>query len=177
MNNYGTNGAATLSAVTGVSATELVRCFRVALVANDPERYDGIYGFSMQQGYDASQYYNVENLYSWLSPVVFTGDSCTLGGGGAVAVKPVGGTYYPPENADSGLVYIGVKLNVGLMGDVDDDGDIDTSDALLALRYGIRLMELDDFAVIRGNVNAEGDLTSADALLILRFSLGLIAGF
>ena len=97
--------------VTGQSASEFTRNFRIALTANDPNAEDGIYGFSMQQGYDPSQYHDVENLYNWLSPVVFTGSSCTISGGGAITIKPVDGVYYPPAGAGSSLEYYGITLD------------------------------------------------------------------
>lgn len=76
-----------------------------------PDAYDGIYGFRMQEGYNPADYHDVQNLYNLLSPVVFTGNSCSIGGGGAITVKPVDGIYFPPQGADNGLKYFGVTLN------------------------------------------------------------------
>lgn len=75
------------------------------------DAYDGIYGFRMQEGYNPADYHDVQNLYNLLSPVVFTGNSCSIGGGGAITVKPVDGIYFPPQGADNGLKYFGVTLN------------------------------------------------------------------
>ncbi|MCH5278878.1 MAG: Ig-like domain-containing protein [Christensenellaceae bacterium] len=97
--------------VTGQNASEFTRNFRIALTANTPDQYDGIYGFRMQEGYDPEQYYGVENLYNWLAPLVFTGNSCSIAGGGAITVKPVDGVYYPPQGASSSLEYYGITLN------------------------------------------------------------------
>lgn len=97
--------------VTGQDVSEFVRNFRIAVTANDPTSYEGLYGFIMQEGYDPEEYYDVENLYNWLSPVVFTGDECTIGDGGAIAIKPIDGVYYPPADADGRLEYYGVTLD------------------------------------------------------------------
>lgn len=97
--------------VTGQDVSEFTRNFRIAVTANDPNSEEGIYGFRMQPGYDPSEYHGVENLYNWLSPVVFTGASCSIDGGGAITVKPVDGVYYPPAGASSSLEYYGISLN------------------------------------------------------------------
>ena len=96
---------------TGQSASDFTKNFRIALTANDPNYEDGIYGFRLQEGYDPEEYYGVENIYNWLSPVVFTGSSCSVKGGGAITVKPVGGVYYPPTGASSSLRYYGITLD------------------------------------------------------------------
>lgn len=107
----GKSFAAAFQEVTGQTASEFVGNFRVAMTANAPDAYDGIYGFRMQEGYNPADYHDVQNLYNLLSPVVFTGNSCSIGGGGAITVKPVDGIYFPPQGADNGLKYFGVTLN------------------------------------------------------------------
>lgn len=97
--------------LTGQSLSEFTKNFRIALVSNDPNSFDGVYGFDMQEGYDPSEYYGVENLYNWLSPIVFTGNSCEIDGGGAIVIKPCDGIFYPPVGADSMLEYYGITLN------------------------------------------------------------------
>ena len=173
------SAAATLEQATGVEMSELVKRFRIALTANDPS---GEYSFAMQAGYEPEAYYGVENIYEWLSPVVYTGAGLNVYGGGAVTVKPVGGTYYPPEDADDGLVYIGVtryehEQEHGLLGDVDNNGMINANDALYALRYALGSADLDEGALWRGDVNGDGVVNANDALMILRYSLGIISQF
>ena len=95
--------------ITGQNASEFVAGYRVALTANTTQdEYEGRYGFIPQPGYDPEEYYGIENLYSLLCPVVFTGSSCSIAGGGAICVKPVDGVYFPPSGAASGLKYYGV---------------------------------------------------------------------
>lgn len=180
--NYKTLGSAraTLLYATGVSMTELVRRFNIALTANDPE---GELSFAMQSGYDPEQYYNVDNLYSWLSPVVYTGAGLTICGGASVTVKPVGGVYYPPEDADPGLVYIGVDVagevpgsepDHGIKGDTDGNGAVNANDALMALRYALHIITLDEDALWRADVDGNGITNANDALMILRYALHII---
>ncbi len=100
-----------ITAATGVSCSEFVKAFRVAVTANaSQDQYGGIYGFKAQEGYDPSQYNGVQNPWDLLSPIIFTGNACTIKGGGAIAVKPVDGVFNPPSDADSNLQYIGIKL-------------------------------------------------------------------
>ena len=98
--------------VTGQSASEFVQNFRIAMTANSsPEDYDGIYSFVPQEGYDPAEYHDVPNLYNLLAPVVFTGSSCSIKGGGAITVKPVDGVYFPPSGASTSLRYFGITFN------------------------------------------------------------------
>ncbi len=108
---YSTSEVNAITNATGVSCAELVRDFRIAVTANaSQDQYGGIYGFKPQNGYDPAEYYDVQNPYDLLSPVIFTGSSCTVKGGGAITVKPVGGVFNPPSGADSNLQYFGIKL-------------------------------------------------------------------
>ena len=108
---YSYSETTAITDATGVSCAELVKDFRVAVTANAAQdQYGGIYGFKVQNGYDPSQYHNVQSPYDLLSPVIFTGTICAVKGGGAITVKPVDGVYYPPSDADPNLQYIGIKL-------------------------------------------------------------------
>ena len=108
-----------ITAATGVNCADLVRDFRVAVTANATlDQYGGIYGFKAQTGYKPADYHNVQNPYSLLAPIVFTGKSCSIKGGGAITVKPVNGVYNPPSDASSELRYIGVGLSRLVSGEV-----------------------------------------------------------
>ncbi len=96
--------------VTGQSLSDFTGNFRCALYANTAaDVLEGLYGFRPQEGYDPENYHGVQNPYDLLGPVVFTGSQCSVRGGGAVCVKPVGGVYNPPAGAGSGLVYFGIS--------------------------------------------------------------------
>lgn len=58
-------------------------------------------------------------------------------------------------------------------GDVDKDGLLKSSDARLALRYSLRLQNIDSVARRKADVNADGKVNSADARLILRAAMRL----
>ena len=58
-----------------------------------------------------------------------------------------------------------------LPGDVDFDGDVDASDALLVLRYVLGLVSFDDTTLAIADVNGDGVVDSADVIFILRMAL------
>lgn len=64
-----------------------------------------------------------------------------------------------------------------MLGDVDLDGDVMASDALMALRASNGIISLVGDAAIAADVDLDGDIASSDALKILRFSNGAIAVF
>lgn len=166
--------------VTGRSAAEFVKNFRIALTANTAQNVlGGVYGFKVQEGYDPAQYHGVQNLYSWLGPVVFTGSQCSIKSGGAITVKPVGGVYNPPAGASSGLVYVGVTRNTSSQpnpyekGDVDLNGSVQIADAVLALRNVLGLIQLTQQQLEIGDMDNSGSVNVADAVSILRRAMGL----
>ena len=109
--------------VFGMSASSLVRDFRIALAANTAQNVlDGKYGWVLQPGYDPNEYYGIQNLYNLLGPIIFQSNSCNIKGGGAITVKPVGGGYNPPSDANAGLSYYGIKLNSS-GGDIPEEPD------------------------------------------------------
>ena len=65
-----------------------------------------------------------------------------------------------------------VVLAIGLIGDLNLDGKIDSADALQILRYDVGKTTFDSLQKIAGNINVDGKLDSADALQILRFDVG-----
>ncbi|MBQ5986407.1 MAG: Ig-like domain-containing protein [Clostridia bacterium] len=261
--------------VTGMNASDFTANFRVALTANTAENVlGGIYGFRLQEGYDPAQYHGVENVYSLLGPVVFTGSQCSVKGGGAICVKPVGGVYNPPSGAASGLRYYGItrtvtepepvpltgidldiheaELHVGQTleltaipipgnasdytlnwissdesvvtvewdglratvtavgsgeavitvratdevlhpdmffeaecvilvsdvipyprGDIDMNGTVNVTDAVLALRYSMGIITLTDEQLAIGDMDGSGAVNVTDALMIMRIAMGI----
>ena len=65
------------------------------------------------------------------------------------------------------------------LGDVNDDGSIDSIDALMVLQHSIHLITLDARQQLAANVNPKVDnvIDSIDALLILQYSVHLIDEF
>ena len=66
---------------------------------------------------------------------------------------------------------VGVKYRP--FGDLDEDGDVDSADARLALRYAVGLEELNEEIKAFGDMDGDGKVTAADAREILRKSVGL----
>ncbi|MBQ1892690.1 MAG: dockerin type I repeat-containing protein [Clostridia bacterium] len=58
-------------------------------------------------------------------------------------------------------------------GDVDLNGSVEGTDALLALRYSMGMVELNEEQLAEGDVNGDGVVDGTDALIILRLSMGI----
>lgn len=100
--------------VTNESSSDIVKNFRTAVTANASLNIEsGIYGFKAQEGFDPGKYQGISSPFDLLSPVVFTGSSCSIKGGGSITVKPVGGVYNPPSDASASLKYIGITVKEG----------------------------------------------------------------
>ncbi len=62
-----------------------------------------------------------------------------------------------------------------IKGDVDEDGEVSSSDARIVLRASVGLEELSVVQKSRGDVDSDGVLSSSDARAILRVAVGLDA--
>ncbi len=62
---------------------------------------------------------------------------------------------------------------VGITGDVNDDGRVNTKDARLILRYAARLSSLTELQKIAADADGNGKVTASDARRILRVSAKL----
>lgn len=97
-----------LTSATGWTLEDIWGGFFTSMIANDP---DSGYGFRMNEGYDPSAYYNVEDPYFLLAPVVYTGtEAANIYGGGFITVRPVNGVFNPPSGASSNLKYVGITI-------------------------------------------------------------------
>lgn len=68
----------------------------------------------------------------------------------------------------------GNDAEITLLGDVDNNGSIDSSDARLALRAAVGLEpDLTETQLVVADADKDGEITSSDARLILRASVGL----
>ena len=63
-------------------------------------------------------------------------------------------------------------MNV-LPGDANDNGVVDSADALLVLRYSMNLAVLSESQLRAADVNGDGVVNSIDATLIMRMSMGM----
>ena len=109
------NSVSAVVSATGRSWEEIWQGFTTCMIANDAA--SGC-GFNMNTGYDPDDYYGLDSLYRLLSPVVYTSaEAAEIYGGGFITVKPVGGVFVPPADADPALKYVGVTIGeVGLNG-------------------------------------------------------------
>lgn len=64
-----------------------------------------------------------------------------------------------------------------VLGDIDADGKINSSDALLALQKSVDIVELNNIQLLAGDVNGDGTINSSDALEILQYSVQLRDSF
>ena len=74
--------------------------------------------------------------------------------------------------APSAIASDGIKV-----GDVDNDGDINSIDALLVLRFSVGLEKLAVLQQRSADVDGNSDIDSLDAMQILQFSVGRIPAF
>ena len=61
----------------------------------------------------------------------------------------------------------------GGVGDVDGDGAVRVSDAVLIMRYALGLIEFTPEQILCGDVDGDGFVKVADAVMVIRIALGL----
>ncbi|MBR0156256.1 MAG: Ig-like domain-containing protein [Clostridia bacterium] len=61
----------------------------------------------------------------------------------------------------------------GLIGDIDLNGVVNTTDALLALRHSMNIIALEGQGLLNGDVNGDGVVNATDAVLIMRIALNV----
>ncbi len=64
---------------------------------------------------------------------------------------------------------------LGLLGDVDQNGDITIADAILVQKQIVNIMKLDDYAFTIADADKNGTVTIADAILIQKHIVGIIS--
>lgn len=68
-------------------------------------------------------------------------------------------------------------VKVRLKGDLDRNGDVDTADSVLLLRYQAEYLELSEIQMESADVNGDDSVDTRDAAFILRYAAEMIAGF
>jgi hypothetical protein len=82
----------------------------------------------------------------------------------------------PIGGVPGGIGWLPSILNWNRPGDVNGDGEINTTDAMLILRYIAGVLNENELAIfcrIAADINRDGEITTADALMILRIAAGL----
>lgn len=98
--------------------------------------------------------------------------------------SPKGGEYNLGENTieiyfeSTPAVYTTYKINIlesapTAKGDVNSDGAINSSDALLVLQHAVQSITLTSQQVKLADMNSDGKINSHDALIILQKSVGI----
>lgn len=64
--------------------------------------------------------------------------------------------------------------SLGLMGDINQNGELDMDDALAVMRYVMHVETLTAYQIQLADINGDGSVTMNDALMILRIVQGLI---
>ncbi len=70
-----------------------------------------------------------------------------------------------------------VKENTALLGDVNDDGEVDELDSAIVARYSAGLADLTSKQQAVADVNNDSEVDELDSALISRYSAGLISHF
>ena len=109
-NAYSSSAPNAVANGMGMTLENVWKNFFTSWIAND---VDSGYGFKMHDSYVPGSKYGLESVYDILSPVIFTGTSASIGGGGFITVKPVNGVFNPPSGASSSLRYVGITLGEG----------------------------------------------------------------
>jgi hypothetical protein len=81
------------------------------------------------------------------------------------------------ENGDVKVYTIQVTRAAALLGDVNNDGLVDTTDAKLIMQLDLGMIGEDDLLVDVADVNGDGLIDTTDAKLIMQLDLGLITEF
>ncbi|MBR6531610.1 MAG: dockerin type I repeat-containing protein [Clostridia bacterium] len=98
-----------------------------------------------------------------------------------ILASPKGGDYKLGENtieiyfAENTKVYTTYKINIldKLMGDVDGNGKVNSTDALKVLQSSVELITLTASQKAAADMDANGKVNSIDALKILQLSVGM----
>lgn len=76
---------------------------------------------------------------------------------------------------DGGKAYVyETRADLIKSGDVNADGTVNSTDALLVLQHSTGLVELNEKAILKADVDKSNSVTSSDALLILQYATGII---
>ena len=90
-----------------------------------------------------------------------------------IALSDNGGVTEGLTNVASFKYYAGSYM----LGDIDMDGEITATDAMMALQYSVDAIELSDQEFLAGDVDKDGEITATDAMLILQYSVDIISEF
>jgi len=64
-----------------------------------------------------------------------------------------------------------------VMGDVNADGSVNTSDAVQILKASANMLTLNSTSALAADVNHDGNVNTSDAVVILKYAAGMITNF
>lgn len=121
---------------------------------------------------------------TWISGNISVGIPCTWTSSDEKVVKISDGKVIAvgPGNATVSANALGEKISIPVTvkgaaikkGDIDSDGNINSSDALLVLRHSVGSVTLSADQKLRADVDGDNSINSSDALKILQYSVGQI---
>ncbi len=103
--------------------------------------------------------------------------SVDMNNGSVEKIEPLIGNEYVIFTTDKLGKFAVVQDVIPSLGDVNADGAINSTDALLVLQHSVNLIQLQGEEAKRADVNKDKMINSNDALSILRYSVGLITDF
>ncbi len=70
-----------------------------------------------------------------------------------------------------------VQESTGLLGDVNGDGNINSTDAMLILQHSVKIISLTPEQQLRADVTRDGNVNSTDAMRVLQYAVKIITSF
>lgn len=109
-----------------------------------------------------SNAYSPGNELRVVNPETGASESCgAINGDGGCEIL---GLFIPYDNDDT---------PVGIIGDVNGDGNVDISDATIVLRYALGISTIPEQYLDNADVNGDGQINVTDATLIIRMEMGI----
>ncbi len=111
-------------------------------------------------------YTEVETNYGYYQNIIISPEK------GAYKVGKMKAEVWLEENLEVYATYE-IELLTNILGDLTNDGKINSSDALKVLQYSVGLISLTSHQKKIADLNSDGKINSSDALFILQKSVGL----
>jgi len=126
-------------------------------------------------GTNAKGEFKIENGNVISNPLLTVEDINDKYSDTTVTVKKPDGTVITGGNVGTGYsITIGSTTYTAIkLGDVNGDGEVNTIDALNALKYDVGSLTLSDAQKKALDVNKDGELNTLDALYLLKYDVGL----
>ncbi len=91
----------------------------------------------------------------------------------ALAVLPASALTSNPEANETPQIGTRIVGTNSVVGDVNNDGSINASDALMIMRYAMNLIALTETQLTAADCDGDGEANMIDALLLMRYCIGI----